>query len=95
VPDRKRAHGEMSFNKPFDLKRLQLCLLFLLFALIAALIIFLGLASFWVGLKHAHRDGFWMPVLIGILLLGLPLYWLFLLSRTILKKIREDDLMNY
>ncbi|UCB50855.1 MAG: hypothetical protein JSW56_08375 [Deltaproteobacteria bacterium] len=76
------------------LKTLGLWSLFLLFALLAAYIIFAAIVSIWVGLSHVQQDGFWMPIVAGILSMILVLWPFFRLSRLILNSMKEKDTIN-
>jgi hypothetical protein len=39
----------------------------------AAYVMLLGAVSVWVGVIHMHRQGFWMPVVVGLLTIGATL----------------------
>lgn len=66
----------------------------LLSALLVAYIIFASIVSIWVGLSHLHQDGFWMPILAGILTMILVLWPFRGLSRLILNSMKEKDTIN-
>jgi len=84
----------MISHEPLPLKNLGLWSLFLFFALLTAYIIFAAIVSIWVGLSHVQQDGFWMPILAGILCMIL-VSWPFLrLSRLILNSMKEKDTVN-
>jgi hypothetical protein len=84
----------MISREPFPLKNLGLWSLLLLSALFAAFIIFASSVSIWVGLSHLHQEGFWMPILAGILTLILVLWPFRRLSRLILNSMKEKDTIN-
>ncbi len=84
----------MISHEPLPLKTLGLWSLFLLFALLAAYIIFAAIVSIWVGLSHVQQDGFWMPIVAGILSMILVLWPFFRLSRLILNSMKEKDTIN-
>jgi uncharacterized membrane protein HdeD (DUF308 family) len=84
----------MISREPLPLKNLGLWSLFLLSALLTAYIIFATIVSIWVGLSNVQQDGFWMPILAGILSMILA-WWLFLrFSRFILNSMKEKDTIN-
>jgi uncharacterized membrane protein HdeD (DUF308 family) len=80
--------------EPLPLKNLGLWSLFLLFALLTAYIIFAASISIWVGLSHVQKDGFWMPIVAGILSMILVLWPFLRLSRLILHSMKEKDTIN-
>ena len=81
-------------NDPFPLKHVSLWFLLIFCGLITTYIIFIALISVWIGLRHIHMDGFWMPILAGTFSL-IAIFWLFLrFSRFILTRMKEKDLIN-
>ena len=84
----------MISHEPLPLKNLGLWSLFLLSALLAAYIVFAAVVSIWVGLSHVQQDGFWMPVLAGILAMILVLWPFLRFSRLILNSMKEKDTIN-
>jgi uncharacterized membrane protein HdeD (DUF308 family) len=84
----------MISHEPLPLKNLGLWSLFLLFALLAAYIVFAAIVSIWVGLSHPQQDGFWMPIVAGILSIILVLWPFLRLSRLILNSLKEKDTIN-
>jgi len=64
----------MISNEPLPLKNLGLWSLFFLAAFLAAYIIFAAMVSVWVGLTHVQQEGFWMPLLTGILVMIVVLW---------------------
>lgn len=84
----------MISHEPLPLKNLGLWSLFLLSAFLAAYIIFAAIVSIWVGLSHVQQDGFWMPILTGILSMILVLWPFLRLSRLILNAMKEKDTIS-
>ena len=84
----------MISHEPLPLKNLGLWSLFLLSAFLAAYIIFTAIVSIWVGLSHVQQDGFWMPILTGILSMILVLWPFLRLSRLILNAMKEKDTIS-
>ena len=81
-------------REPLPLKNLGLWSLFLLFALLTAYIVFAAIVSIWIGLSHMQQDGFWMPIIAGILCVILVLWPFLRLSRLILNSMKEKDTIN-
>jgi hypothetical protein len=84
----------MISREPLPLKNMGLWSMLLLSALLVAYIIFASIVSIWVGLSHLHQDGFWMPILAGILTMILVLWPYRRLSRLILNSMKEKDTIN-
>lgn len=84
----------MISHEPLPLKNLGLWSLFLLSAFLVAYIIFAAIVSIWVGLSHVQQDGFWMPILTGILSMILVLWPFLRLSRLILNAMKEKDTIS-
>jgi hypothetical protein len=84
----------MISREPLPLKNLGLWSLFLLSALFATYILFASAVSIWVGLSHLNQDGFWMPILAGILTMILVLWPFRRLSKLILNSMKEKDTIN-
>ncbi len=80
-------------HEPFPLKTLSLWFLLICCGLITAYIIFMGATSVWVGLNHLEEDGFWMPILIGIIF-PMAILWLFLsFTKFVLNRLKEKDII--
>jgi|ETNmetMinimDraft_35_1059890.scaffolds.fasta_scaffold509766_2 uncharacterized membrane protein HdeD (DUF308 family) len=78
---------------PFPLKPLSLRFLLIFCGLITAYIIFMGATSVWVGLNHLEKDGFWMPILIGIIF-PMAILWSFLrFTKFVLYRSKEKDII--
>ena len=84
----------MIHNEPFSLKNFSLWLLLFCAGLIVAFLFFIAFISVWVGLTHAHRDGFWMPILAGTLIILTSLSLFYGLSKFILDRTKEMDTIN-
>jgi hypothetical protein len=79
---------------PLPLKNFGLWSLFLLSALLASCLIFAAIVSIWVGLSHLQEDGFWMPILAGILTMIMLFPPFLRFSRLILHSMKEKDTIN-
>lgn len=60
----------------------------------AVFVAFLGAVSAWVGICNMHRQGFWVPLVVGGLTIGIALRLVFPLAgalRTALSGRRKDE----
>ena len=83
----------MTEMRPVSLKDWTLRALLIFCGLLTCSVLFLGVVSLWVGLTHQSRDGFWMPVLTGLLAIALASGLYYRLSRFVLGRIREEDIL--
>lgn len=84
----------MIHDEPFPFKHISLWFLLVLSGLIAAFFLFIALISIWVSLTHLHQDGFWMPLLVGIIGMGAT-FWLFIIfTKFLLRTMKEKDVIN-
>jgi hypothetical protein len=73
------------------LKNLILWFLFVCCALTAGYLVFAGLVSIWVGVHQVRQDGFWLPIVAGILVV-FTVSWLFhRLGRFLYRRIKQPD----
>ena len=84
----------MIHNEPFPLKNYSLWLLLVCVGLIVAYLFFIASISVWVGLTHLQPDGFWMPLLAGTLIILVGLFLFYRLSKLILNRTKELDIIN-
>ena len=63
-------------------------------ALVSAYLVFLGVISISVGLRHTDEEGSWMPVLAGSLCILAVLWILFRVARSLLQTLRKADSLN-
>lgn len=76
------------------LRKIWLWGLIIACGLVAACIAFVSIVSIWVGIEHPHQPGFWVPILAGTLSFTITA-WIFLaVTKSILRQIEEDDLVN-
>ena len=62
--------------------------------LVTAYIVFLGVVSISVGLRHTGQDGSWMPVVTGALCILVVLWFLFRVARSVLQALTRNDTLN-
>lgn len=85
----------MTSGEPMPLKNISLCILLIGIGILLAVVSMIALISIQVGLNHIQQDGFWVPVLAGTLCV-IGCLWLFLsISRTILDKMKEKDIIHH
>lgn len=84
----------MIHDEPFPFKQLSLWSLLALCGAIAAIFLFIALISIRVSLTHLHQDGFWMPLLVGVIGMGATLWLFFISAKFILGKMKEKDVIN-
>jgi hypothetical protein len=84
----------MISGEPVSFKKIWLWSLIIALGLISAYIGFLSLVSIWIGLDHAHQDGFWVPVLVGISFSMTIFYFFLRITRHILRYMKEEDMIN-
>ena len=75
----------------FPLRNFSLRLLIFFCGLICAYWIFIGLTSIWVGVSASQRDGSWVPITTGAILIIALLYLFIRFTRNILKKLKEKE----
>jgi predicted membrane protein len=79
-------------RSPF--KNVFIKLLILCASLILGYALFLGVISLRVGLTHLAQNGSWVPVLAGVLIIGLAI-WLYLrLVGSLVRTIKRSDILT-
>jgi uncharacterized membrane protein HdeD (DUF308 family) len=63
-------------------------------ALVSAYLVFLGVISISVGLRHTDEEGSWMPVLAGSLCILAVLWILFRVTRSLVQALRKTDSLD-
>ena len=82
------------YNKIFPLRNTILKSFIVLLGLIIAYIIFIALISINVGFSHLQQDGFWVPILAGIISIGACL-WLFIsFTRSVISRMKDRDIID-
>ena len=84
----------MIYHKPVPFKNLGLWLLLVCGGLISAYIIFIALIPISVGINQVQQAGFWMPILVGIVLIMAVLWLFYGCFRFILNQTKEKDIIN-
>jgi len=78
-------------NEPMSWKNIFLWLLFCCCSIIVAYIFFVAFISIWIGFNHFEKDGFWMPVMAGILSIVLVSLGFLRLSKSIHYRMKEKE----
>jgi hypothetical protein len=81
-------------NEPFPVKHFSLWLVLICCGIICVYVLFVALISVWVGLSHLQKDGFWMPILAGAILIILTSFLFFRLVKFIRNKMKGKDIIN-
>ena len=81
-------------NQFILLRKIWLWGLIIACGLVAACITFVSIVSIWVGIDHPYQYGSWVPILAGTLSFTITA-WIFLaVTKSILRQIKEDHLVN-
>ena len=84
----------MISREPLPLKNISLWFVLICGGLIAAYIVFVAIISIYVGVNHMQQDGFWMPILAGMISI-IVILWIFLgFSKSIINRMKEEDIIN-
>ena len=68
--------------------------LIVVMGLVIAYIIFIALISINVGFTHVQQDGFWVPILAGLIFIVLCL-WLFIgITRSVINRMKDRDIID-
>ena len=81
-------------DQPFSIKNIGLKILIVCLVLIISYVIFIALISVNIGLSHLDQDGFWVPILAGILSIAGCLWIFFFFSRFITNQMKEKDIID-
>jgi cytochrome c biogenesis protein CcdA len=82
------------YNNEFPLRNTVLKSLITGMGIIVAYIVFIALISINVGFTHLNQDGFWVPILAGIISI-VALLWLFIsFSRSMINRMKDKDIID-
>ena len=84
----------MIFENRLLLKKIVLRFLLIIFGLIFSYILFVSVYSISIGIRFLHHDGFWVPVLAGLLSIGVFLVIFILFSRFVSSQLKEKDIIQ-
>ncbi|MBW1922383.1 MAG: hypothetical protein JRF59_06215 [Deltaproteobacteria bacterium] len=60
----------------------------------AAYLCFVAAVSLWIGFSHAEQSGFWVPILAGLLCLFVVLVLYVRLTRKLLRRLEDEDVVR-
>ena len=75
-------------------KNFSLCILLLALGLMTAYVLFISIISIRIGLNNPEYDGFWVPIVAGVIATLCCLWLLFYFSIFIIRKIRQKDFLE-
>lgn len=81
-------------REPISYKRVSLWSLLVVCGLFTVYIVFISLVSVWVGFDHVDQNGFWVPIVVGLLLLAGVTAIFVRIARGIRKLMRDEDLIR-
>ena len=81
-------------RESLPLRRIGLKFMLFSLGLILCYIIFISLISIITGLKNIAQDGFWVPVLTGLIFIIACLWSFSFICRYIINKMKEKDIIN-
>ncbi len=80
--------------KTFPLRNMIFKALIVVLGLAIVYIIFISLISINVGFTHLQQDGFWVPILAGLISIALCL-WLFInITRSVINRMKDRDIID-
>ena len=82
------------YNRAFPLRNIVFKSLIVVLGIAIAYIIFIALISINVGFTHLQQDGFWVPILAGLISIVLCL-WLFIgITRSVINRMKDRDIID-
>ena len=82
------------YNRTFPLRNIVFKSLIVVLGIAIAYIIFIALISINVGFTHLQQDGFWVPILAGLISIVLCL-WLFIgITRAVINRMKDRDIID-
>jgi uncharacterized membrane protein HdeD (DUF308 family) len=81
-------------REPFPVKKIFLWFTVFLLGLAASFIVFISVISIRFGLSHRSQEGFFIPILAGILSIVLVIFLFVCYLRFIINMAREKDIIR-
>ena len=81
-------------REPFPVKKIFLWFTVFLLGLVMSFIVFISVISIRFGLSHRSQEGFFIPILAGILFIVLVIFLFVCYLRFIINMAREKDLIR-
>jgi len=82
------------YNRTFPLRNIVFKSLIVVLGLAIAYIIFIALISINVGFTHLQQDGFWMPILAGLISIALCLWFFISITRSVINRMKDRDIID-
>jgi len=84
----------MLFRKPFPVKKIFLWSVVFIFGLAVSFLFLLSIISINIGLSNLNQDGFFIPIMAGILFIGICLFLFIWVIRFIIGLLKEKDIIR-
>lgn len=68
--------------------------LIVILSLAIAYVIFIALISINMGFTHLNQDGFWIPILAGLISIALCLWFLISITRSVINRMKDRDIID-
>ncbi len=68
--------------------------LIVILSLAIAYVIFIALISINMGFTHLNQDGFWVPILAGLISIALCLWFLISITRSVINRMKDRDIID-
>jgi cytochrome c biogenesis protein CcdA len=82
------------YNKTFPLRNMIFKSLIVILSLAIAYVIFIALISINMGFTHLNQDGFWIPILAGLISIALCLWFLISITRSVINRMKDRDIID-
>lgn len=82
------------YNKTFPLRNMIFKSLIVILSLAIAYVIFIALISINMGFTHLNQDGFWVPILAGLISIALCLWFLISMTRSVINRMKDRDIID-
>lgn len=82
------------YNRTFPLRNIIFKSLIVVLGLAIAYIIFIALISINMGFTHLHQDGFWVPILAGLISIAICLWILISITRSVINRMKDRDIID-
>jgi cytochrome c biogenesis protein CcdA len=82
------------YNKTFPLRNMIFKSLIVILSLAIAYVIFIALISINMGFTHLNQDGFWVPILAGLISITLCLWFLISITRSVINRMKDRDIID-
>ncbi len=81
-------------RKTVSIKKICLWSLIVFIGILVVCLLFVSLVSLWAGFAYMQKDGFWVPLLAGTLLLIATLLLFIRVAKGIFSHMKDEDVLN-